>query len=113
MALASVGDEISRWPLLDDDTDLGLRGGRVTFSGDNVVRMTLSNVRWVTDATIDGTARWNQPADLVTARLTVHPAGAAPVQLTARWRPFGQQDQLAVITGSQGGKRLAATCPAP
>ena len=113
VALASVGDEISRWPLLDDDTDLGLRGGRVTFSGDNVVRMTLSNVRWVTGATIDGTARWNQPADLVTARLTVHPAGAAPVHLTARWRPFGQQDQLAVITGSQGGKRLAATCPAP
>ena len=78
-----------------------------------VLRITLSNVRWVTDATIDGTARWNQPADLVTARLTVHPAGAAPVRLTARWRPFGQQDQLAVITGSQGGKRLAATCPAP
>jgi hypothetical protein len=113
VALAAVGDEISRWPLLDDDTDLALRGGRVTFSGDSVVRISLSNVRWVADATIDGTARWNQATDLVTASLTVHPAGAAPVRLTARWRPFGQQRQLAVITGSQGGRHLAVVAPAP
>jgi hypothetical protein len=113
VALAGVGDEISRWPLLDDDTDLGLRGGRVRFSGDSVVRISLSNVRWVANASIDGTARWNQQTDLVTASLTVHPAGAAPVRLTARWRPFGQQDQPAVITGSQAGKHLAAVAPAP
>ena len=113
VALAAVGDEISRWPLLDDDTDLALRGGRVTFSGDSVVRISLSSVRWVADATIDGTARWNQATDLATASLTVHPAGAAPVRLTARWRPFGQQRQLAVITGSQAGRHLAAVAPAP
>jgi hypothetical protein len=113
VALASAGDEISRWPLLDDGHDLGLRGGRVSFSGGNVLRISLSNVRWVTDATIDGTARWNQSAGWVTARLTVHPAGAAPVRLAARWRPFGGQDQPAVITGSQGQRHLAAVCPAP
>jgi pimeloyl-ACP methyl ester carboxylesterase len=113
VALASAGDEVSRWPLLDDDTDLGLRGGRVTFAGGNVVRISFSNVRWVADATIDGTARWNQQTDLVTAHLTVQPAGAAPVRLTARWRPFGRQDQLAVITGSQAGRHLAAVAPAP
>lgn len=113
VALAAVGDEISRWPLLDDDTDLALRGGRVTFSGDSVVRISLSNVRWVANATIDGTARWNQQTDLVTASLTVHPAGVAPVHLTARWRPFARPGQLAVITGSQAGKHLAAVAPAP
>ena len=112
-ALASVGDEISRWPLLDDDHDQGLRGGRVRFSGGNVLRISLSNVRWVIDATIDGTARWNQATGRVTARLTVRTAGAAPVRLTARWRTFGTQDQLAVITGSAGKQRLAAVCPAP
>jgi pimeloyl-ACP methyl ester carboxylesterase len=113
VALASAGDEISRRPLLDDDTDLGLRGGRVTFSGGHVVRISFSHVRWVANATIDGTARWNQQTDLVTAQLTVHPAGAAPVRLTARWRPFARQDQLAVITGSQAGHHLAAVAPAP
>jgi TAP-like protein len=113
VAVASVGDEISRWPLLDDGHDLGLRGGRVSFAGGNRLRISLSNVRWVTDATIDGTARWNQSADWVTARLTVHPAGTTLVRLTARWRPFGSQHQPAVITGSQGNRHLAAVCPAP
>jgi hypothetical protein len=59
------------------------------------------------------TASWNQSADVVTAHLTVKAVGADPVTLTARWRPFGEQNQLAVITGSQGGRRLAAVTPAP
>jgi pimeloyl-ACP methyl ester carboxylesterase len=113
VALASAGDEISRWPLLSDDRDVGLRGGQVRFSGGNVLRISLRRVRWVTDAAIDGTARWDQSSGWVTARLTVYPGRGAPVRLTARWRPFGEQDQLAVISGSQGGRRLAAVSPAP
>jgi len=113
VALASVGDEVSRWPLLSDDHDLGLRGGRITFSGGTDLRITLHGVRWVSDATIDGSAAWDQSSGWVTARLTVHPDGAAPVWLTGRWLAFGSQKQLAVIHGSQGGRRLAATCPAP
>jgi hypothetical protein len=35
------------------------------------------------------------------------------VRLTAQWRQYGLQNQLAVITGSQGGLRLAAVTPAP
>ena len=113
VALASAGDEISRWPLLDDGSDLGLRGGQVSFSGGPVLRISFRGVRWVSDATIDGTAWWNEPAGWVTARLTVHTGGATPVRLTARWRPFGTPGQLAVITGSQGKRHLAATSPAP
>ena len=113
VALASVGDEVSRWPLLSDDHDLGLRGGRITFSGGTDLRIALHGVRWVSDATIDGTAVWDQSSGWVTARLTVHPDGGAAVQLTGRWLAFGKQKQLAVIHGSQGGRPLAATCPAP
>jgi pimeloyl-ACP methyl ester carboxylesterase len=112
-ALASVGDEISRWPLLSGDSDLGLRGGHISFSGGNVLKISLHDARWVANATINGTASWNQAADLVTAQLTVSAVGAKPVKLTAHWRPFGEQNQLAVITGSQGGRRLAAVTPAP
>jgi hypothetical protein len=38
-----------------------LRGGRVRFSGGNVLRISLSNVRWAINATIDGIARWTRP----------------------------------------------------
>jgi hypothetical protein len=112
-ALASVGDEISRWPLLGAGADLGLRGGRISFSVGNVLTISLHNARWVANATINGTASWNQATDLVTARLTVTATGAKPVRLTARWQPLGGQGQLAVITGSQGGRRLQAVTPAP
>ena len=37
----------------------------------------------------------------------------AAVRLTARWQAFGAQDRLAVISGSQGRRHLAAVCPAP
>jgi hypothetical protein len=118
VALASVGDEVSRYELLSGNTDRGLRGGKIrfsggNFSGGNVIRIALRKVRWVTDASISGTALWNQSAATVSARLTVRPARGAVVHLTARWRPFGAQDQLAVITGAQGGHRLRAQALAP
>jgi pimeloyl-ACP methyl ester carboxylesterase len=113
VALASVGDEISRWPLLSGDHDRGLRGGTITFRPGRRLRIRLSGVRWVTDATIDGTAWWSQGADRVTARLVVHPDRGKAIRMVARWRPFGTQAQLAAITGSQGGRRIVADAPAP
>jgi pimeloyl-ACP methyl ester carboxylesterase len=113
VALASVGDEVSRWPLLSGNRDLGLRGGRVAFSGGTDLKITLRGVRWVRGAVVDGTAVWDQSSGWVTARLTVHPDGGAVVRLTGRWRVFGTQRRPAVVHGSQGGRRLAALCPAP
>jgi pimeloyl-ACP methyl ester carboxylesterase len=113
VALASVGDEVSRYELLSGDSDRGLRGGKVSFSGGTVIRIALQSVRWVTDASVSGTALWDQATGSVLARLTVRTARGAAVHLTARWRQFGAQDQLAVITGTQGGHRLRALAPAP
>ena len=113
VALAAAGDEISRYPLLSGGHDRGLRGGAVTFTGGNRVLVRMRNVRWAFDAPVDGTARWDQSSGWVVARLTVHPAGGPVVRLTARWRPFGSQRQLAVIHGSSAGRLLAATAPAP
>jgi len=126
--LASVGDEISRWPLLAGNTDRGLLGGQVRFHPGAVVRISLRGVRWTAGATIDGTARWGQATGRVTARLTVHltgqpaghltgaaghPAGGAAVRLTARWLAFARPDQPALVQGSQGRHKLEAVCLAP
>jgi pimeloyl-ACP methyl ester carboxylesterase len=113
VALASVGDEISREPLLTGLVDRGLRGGTVRFSGGNVLRIALHGVRWVTNATITGTALWNQATGQVVARLTVRPSHGTLVHLTARWAVYAQPGQYAIITGQAGGARLLATAPAP
>lgn len=112
VALASVGDEISRWPLLSGG-DVGLRGGRVRFSGGQAPRIVLTGVRWVTDATVTGTAIWDQSTGWVTADLTVSPPGAAPVHLKARWQRYGQPSQPTQVTGTQGSAHFAAESPAP
>jgi hypothetical protein len=67
-----------------------------------VLKISFHNVRWVSDATIEGAARWDLLTGTITALLTVHVAGAPPVHLAARWLQFGQQDQPAVVAGSQG-----------
>ncbi len=73
VALASVGDEVSRWPLLSGDRDLGLRGGRVTFSGGTDLKITLRGVRWVTRRR----HRWHRGLGSV-VRLGDRPAYRAP-----------------------------------
>jgi hypothetical protein len=111
-ALASAADELNRFPLLPGNRDRGLRGGTVMFSTGPGLLATLHGVRWVSDARTDGTARWDPATGRVTARLTVR-YGGGTVRLTARWLLFAAQDQPAVITGTAGPRRLAATMPAP
>jgi hypothetical protein len=115
IAVDSVGDEISRWPLLSGNVDRGLRGGTVRFrpGPGGRLRITLRGVAWVTGAPVAGTASWNQSSGWVTAHLTVRPSGHRWVRLTARWRPFGAPARLAVIRGFQGPRLLAAVAPAP
>jgi len=84
----------------------------VTFSTGRGLLATLHGVRWVSDASTDGTARWDPATDRVTARLTVRYGGRA-VRLTAQWLMSAAQDQPAVITGTAGCRRLVATMPAP
>ena len=125
--MASVGDEISRWPLLSGDRDLGLRGGTIRFTAGASLRITLRDVRWVTDAPIDGVATWNPSSGWVTARLTVHPRAGRVVQLTAQVaavrdaepagghpRPPGHQDAGRDLPGAvRGGRRRKGPGPAP
>jgi pimeloyl-ACP methyl ester carboxylesterase len=113
VALAAAGDEVGRWPLLSGNLDRGLRGGRVRFTGGAVLRIRLSGVRWVTNATVNGTAVWNQATGRVTGRLTIRPRHGRAVRVTARWRVFARPGRPAVITGWAGQSRLAATALAP
>ena len=113
-ALAMVGDEISRFPLLAGLGDLGLRGGKVAFSGGNVVKIKLTGARWVAECH-DQRDRELEPGQRLRDRGAHRDAGRSgqPVKVNASWRVHGEPDQLAVISGSQGSQRMAAVSPAP
>ncbi|HUJ07921.1 MAG TPA: alpha/beta hydrolase [Streptosporangiaceae bacterium] len=113
VALASVGDEVSRFGELGGTRDLGLRGGTVTFRRGRVLTITLRGVRWVTDAAVDGRAWWDRKTGWVTASLTVRLARGAPVRLRARWLAYAAPGQIVVVTGRQAGTRIVAVAPAP
>jgi hypothetical protein len=109
---AAVGDAIARWWYLPGSSGSGLRGGRFTVAGDPLVRLRLRGVRFVADATVEGTATWNLDSGKVTARVTVTGPRGAAATLRMAWNDKGRHP-LARVTGRAGGDRLAATLPAP
>jgi pimeloyl-ACP methyl ester carboxylesterase len=109
---AALGDAIARWWYLPGSGGTGLRGGRFTVAGDPVVHLRLRGVRFVADATVDGTATWNLDSGKVTARVRVKGPRGAAADLRMAWNDKGRHP-LATVTGQAGGDRLAATLPAP
>jgi pimeloyl-ACP methyl ester carboxylesterase len=63
----------------------GLRGGRFLASGDRTVRFRLDAIRHVRDAVVDGTGTWRPADGAVRGRLTVRPAGGAPIAVAVAW----------------------------
>ena len=114
VAVAAVGDEIARKSYLVHDTDQGLRGGTIRFTpghGEGTT-ITLQGVRWVDDATIDGTALRSAGNDRVVAHLTVRGPGNLVVSLAARWAPYQKLGQ-AFVSGHAGRARLLRYCRRP
>jgi hypothetical protein len=107
--VAAVGDEIAREPFLYSTSDTGERDGYATFAFGKTTAITMHDVRWVADATVDGTARWG--GGTVTAHLVVRAKGLT-VRLTATWQPGGRLAR-AHVGGRAGGRTLLASMPAP
>jgi pimeloyl-ACP methyl ester carboxylesterase len=64
----------------------GLRGGSFTAKGDEPTRFTLSDVRFVRDATVFGNARWRLSNGAVHAALTVRATNGAKYDVTLDWK---------------------------
>ena len=83
VAAQAIGDATGSWWSDDGDAGAGLYGGTFVGSGDAVVQMHLHGYRWVSDATVTGTATWTLASGKVRGRVTVRPTAAAP---PTRWR---------------------------
>jgi pimeloyl-ACP methyl ester carboxylesterase len=63
----------------------GLRGGSFTATGDGPVRLELTRVRFVEDATVDGTATWDVATGAIRGALVVRRRGARPIRVNVHW----------------------------
>jgi pimeloyl-ACP methyl ester carboxylesterase len=84
----------------------GLRGGSFRAVGDEPTRFTLSDVRFVRDATVFGSARWRLSDGAVHARLTVRSTNGPRFHFTLDWK---QRSRFA--TARTGATTLSLPVP--
>ncbi|UJB46150.1 alpha/beta hydrolase [Streptomyces sp. A1-5] len=121
---SAVGDSIVRSGYLTHDRDTGLRGGTLTVTGAPQVHFTLTDIRWVTDATVNGTATWDRTNGTVTAHLRITPdsdsgtetaattGSDSDVTLDVTWNTLAPRTP-ASVTGTAGDTPLRGTLPPP
>jgi hypothetical protein len=112
VAAATVADAIQRWALNYSGRDAGLRGGRWSYVGEDVVRFQFAGTRFARDVAVSGTATWHRLTGPVLARLKLAGSRRWRGRLRIRW---DMQRRLAVahFAGRLGGRALRASGPAP
>jgi pimeloyl-ACP methyl ester carboxylesterase len=107
--VATAGDAVARSEGIGAVHDVGLHGGTVRPRGSGN-RLDLVGDRLVPGVAVSGTVHVG--ATVVTAHLTVVGPGGASAEVEATW-PVTGPSAAAQLSGSAGGRTLAATCPAP
>lgn len=115
-AAFTAADVLERYFVNTRGSGVGLRGGtfRNESMGDRgeVERFHLNQLRWTADLAASGTVDWNFVTGEIVARLSVENSNGVKGRLSMTW--FDRQPQAtATISGKIGGRKIAATMPAP
>ena len=76
-AAATAADLIDRWSNNYGGTGVGLYGGTWGYTGDQVTRFTLHDVRLTRDLAVSGTVIWSRYTHVITVNLTIKEVTAA------------------------------------
>jgi pimeloyl-ACP methyl ester carboxylesterase len=117
----TVADLLDRWLQTAETGGVGLRGGRWTADGSDVVTLRLSRLRLVTDLAVSGTVVWDRYAHLVSIDVTTEGTTAAGRRirgsamngtLVGTWdtRAAGAR---ATVVGTLGGRPVRTRFLAP
>ena len=91
----------------------GLRGGTFRFTGGGPrIRITLRQDRWASGTRVSGTVTWDQASGRVRAQLTVTGPGGVSASVRLHYLDHVPHPS-ATLAGHIGGRRIAATMPAP
>jgi hypothetical protein len=111
--LEAVGDVIARYYATYNDFDIGLRGGKFTYTTSRTLYVfTLTELKWTEDVAVSGTVFWDQVSNVITAQVTLKSAGAQVGALKIRWND-ADIDAMASVTGEIQGTTLIAQRIAP
>ena len=113
-AVQTLGDALARWWVNDSGKGVGLRGGRFKYKTDGSHEIfNLDSLRWTEDVSVSGRADWdyNYPGAVAADLKIVGPQNSKG-SLKVHWssRVAGA---TAEITGTFGGKKVAASMYAP
>ena len=112
-AAAVIGDANWNWYYGDGTHGFGLRGGTETFSGPAGATVgRFRRVKWTTGTAVSGHEVWNQDTGYVRAWLTVTGPHGVRATVYLSYHDY-VPDSVTTITGSSGGKHLAARMPSP
>jgi hypothetical protein len=116
-----VADLLDRWVQTYEPGGVGLRGGRWTADGDEVVTFRLTGYRLVRDLAVSGTVRWSRYSNRVTfdVRVTRTTRTGRPVRgatvdghLVGSWNTRARGER-ASLRGVLGGQPVRASLLAP
>jgi pimeloyl-ACP methyl ester carboxylesterase len=112
VAAATLADAVQRWAINFSGHSRGLRGGRWSYTGGDVVRFRFDRTRFASDVAVSGQAQWSTLDGPISAHLRVAGPGGLRERLTLGWN---MQAQLATATidGVAGRRPLHATMLAP
>lgn len=117
----TVADVLDRWIQTYEVGGAGLRGGRWTADGYDVVDFRLTRVRLVDDLAVSGTVRWSRYGNRVRVDLRIvettprgKPVEGAAItgRLSGRWDTRARGAR-ATLTGRLGGRPVRASLLAP
>ncbi len=123
----TIGDVIGHYYAVTGSSNNGLRGGTwkikpnpASLTGDNAVEpsgtgytITLKNVKWTNDLTVNGTINWNQnTGDINATGVTFTTTDGHSGTITIDWNDT-LNEATATLSGTVDGLTLAATRLAP
>jgi pimeloyl-ACP methyl ester carboxylesterase len=110
---AVVGDANWHWYYGDGVSGYGLRGGSEQFGGPpDRTLVTYTKVKWTDDTSVSGHELWDQDSGYVQAWLSIDGPGGITATIYLSYHDYVWHS-VTTISGSSGGKPLAARMPSP
>ena len=108
--LDTVGDIFPRWMTMAGESGVGLRGGKFSSTGFDIVEFDLRRLEFVNNVKVSGSVVWDRFTGVIEAEVRFE--GAASGRLLFTWNDY---DHVAVATasGRVDGEEVALTLLAP